>query len=75
MDQALAAMIEAWSVSPGAVGHPDQPHLPLYVGGGVRATARRAVRFRLPLSLPDHRPDLAEYYTDLAWPPTCSRSC
>jgi len=31
----------------------------------VRATVRRAVRFGLPLSLPDHRPDLAEYYTEL----------
>ena len=66
MDQALAAMIEAWSGESGVLsGTRTKPHPPLYVGGGVRATARRAVRFRLPLSLPDHRPDLAEYYTDL----------
>ena len=42
-----------------------QPHPPIYVGGGVRATARRAARYGLPLSLPDHLPEIAGYYTDL----------
>jgi len=66
MDTALETMLAAWSGQSGVVsGTRTKPHPPLYVGGGVRATARRAVRFRLPLSLPDHRPDLAQYYTDL----------
>jgi alkanesulfonate monooxygenase SsuD/methylene tetrahydromethanopterin reductase-like flavin-dependent oxidoreductase (luciferase family) len=42
-----------------------RPHPPLYVGGGVRATARRAVRFGLPLSLADHLPDIAAYYREM----------
>lgn len=66
MDTALATMLEAWSGETGVVsGTWSRPHPPLYVGGGVRATVRRAVRFGLPLSLPDHRPDLAQYYTEL----------
>src|SRR5271166_2381608 len=43
----------------------SQPHPPLYVGGGVRATARRAARFKLPLSLADHLPEIAAYYREL----------
>lgn len=66
MDQALEAMLAAWSGATGVVsGTWSTPHPPLYLGGGVRATVRRAVRFGLPLSLRDHRPDLAEYYTEL----------
>jgi hypothetical protein len=66
MDQALDTMLTVWSGQSGVVsGTRSKPHPPLYVGGGVRATARRAARFGLPLSLPDHRPDLAEYYTQL----------
>lgn len=66
MDQALDAMLTVWSGQSGVVsGTRTKPHPPLYVGGGVRATARRAARFGLPLSLPDHLPDLARYYTEL----------
>ena len=66
MDQALETMLTAWRADTGVVsGTWSKPHPPLYVGGGVRATVRRAVRFGLPLSLPDHLPDLAEYYTEL----------
>ena len=66
MDEALETMLAAWSGETGVVsGTWSHPRPPLYVGGGVRATVRRAVRFGLPLSLPDHRPDLAEYYTEL----------
>ena len=42
-----------------------RPHPPLYVGGGARVTARRAARFRLPLSLADHLPDVAAHYREL----------
>ncbi|WP_328356338.1 LLM class flavin-dependent oxidoreductase [Mycobacterium sp. NBC_00419] len=66
MDEALETMLAAWSGETGVVsGTWSRPRPPLYVGGGVRATVRRAVRFGLPLSLPDHRPDLAEYYREL----------
>jgi alkanesulfonate monooxygenase SsuD/methylene tetrahydromethanopterin reductase-like flavin-dependent oxidoreductase (luciferase family) len=66
MDQLLETMLASWSQGSNVVsGTWTKPHPPLYVGGGVRATARRAVRFGLPLSLPDHRPELAEYYAEL----------
>ncbi|MCX2929525.1 LLM class flavin-dependent oxidoreductase [Mycobacterium sp. CVI_P3] len=66
MDALLETLLASWSGGSAVVsGTWSKPHPPLYVGGGVRATARRAVRFGLPLSLPDHRPDLAEYYTEL----------
>jgi len=66
MDQALETMLTAWRGETGVVsGTRTKPHPPLYIGGGVRATVRRAVRFGLPLSLPDHRPDLAGYYSEL----------
>jgi alkanesulfonate monooxygenase SsuD/methylene tetrahydromethanopterin reductase-like flavin-dependent oxidoreductase (luciferase family) len=74
MDRLLETMMKAWSGEP--MVHDDvesslsagtwtRPHPPLFVGGGVRATARRAARFGLGLSLPDHRPDIAQYYRDL----------
>lgn len=66
MDQLLETMLASWAPGSKVVsGTWTTPHPPLYVGGGVRATARRAVRFGLPLSLPDHRPDLADYYAEL----------
>lgn len=43
----------------------SRPNPPIYVGGGVRATAERAARYGLPLSLPSHLPDVADYYTGL----------
>lgn len=66
MDQLLETMLATWTGDTGVVsGTWTKPHPPLYVGGGVKATVRRAVRFSLPLSLPDHRPDLAEFYSQL----------
>jgi len=74
MDQLLEIMLQTWSGAPLVGGDPNssigagtwtKPHPPLFVGGGVRATARRAARFRLGLSLPDHLPDIAQYYVEL----------
>lgn len=74
MDQLLEALLAAWSAADIVDGESSsrigagtwsQPHPPLYIGGGVRATARRAVRFKLGLSLPAHLPELARYYFDL----------
>ena len=62
LDELLETMLGVWVAS---APTRTRPHPPLYVGGAVRATARRAARFGLPLSLPDHRPDLAAYYTEL----------
>jgi alkanesulfonate monooxygenase SsuD/methylene tetrahydromethanopterin reductase-like flavin-dependent oxidoreductase (luciferase family) len=61
MDTLLERMLAVWS----EIGSHSRPHPPLYVGGGARVTARRAVRFRLPLSLADHLPDVADYYREL----------
>lgn len=69
MDELLERMLAVW-----AGADPDsgmrggtwsRPHPPLYVGGGARATARRAARFGLPLSLADHLPEIAGYYREL----------
>ena len=69
MDSLVERMLSVWSGADpdGAVGTGTwtKPHPPLYVGGGARATARRAARFRLPLSLADHLPDIAAYYREL----------
>lgn len=74
MDRLLETILRAWSGQPLVAGDPNscigagtwtQPHPPLFVGGGVRATARRAARFGLGLSLPDHLPDIAQHYVEL----------
>jgi alkanesulfonate monooxygenase SsuD/methylene tetrahydromethanopterin reductase-like flavin-dependent oxidoreductase (luciferase family) len=62
MDSLIERMLSVWSDT----GSRTRPHPPLYIGGGARVTARRAARFRLPLSLADHLPDVAAYYRELA---------
>jgi alkanesulfonate monooxygenase SsuD/methylene tetrahydromethanopterin reductase-like flavin-dependent oxidoreductase (luciferase family) len=61
MDELIERMLSVWS----GTGTWTRPHPPLYVGGGALATARRAARFGLPLSLADHLPDIAAHYREL----------
>jgi alkanesulfonate monooxygenase SsuD/methylene tetrahydromethanopterin reductase-like flavin-dependent oxidoreductase (luciferase family) len=62
MDSVVERMLAVWSYT----GSHTRPHPPLYIGGGARVTARRAARFRLPLSLADYLPDVAAYYRELS---------
>jgi alkanesulfonate monooxygenase SsuD/methylene tetrahydromethanopterin reductase-like flavin-dependent oxidoreductase (luciferase family) len=61
MDSLVERMLSVWA----DIGSWSRPHPPLYVGGGARVTARRAARFRLPLSLADHLPAVAALYREL----------
>src|ERR1700710_930623 len=54
-------LIERMRGGPNRASYPPPPP-PLYIGGGARVSARRAARFRLPLSLADHLPDVADHY-------------
>ena len=69
MDSLIERMLSVWSgADPDAgvcTGTWSRPHPTLYVGGGVRATARRAARFGLPLSLVDYLPEIDAYYREL----------
>ncbi|OBK56715.1 luciferase [Mycobacterium gordonae] len=67
MDALVERMLAVWSGGEDGIctGTWTRPHPPLYVGGGSRATARRAARFGLPLSLADHLPDVAAHYREL----------
>ncbi len=63
MDDFLERLLDAFANSDLATW--TRPHPPIYVGGSVRTTAERAARYGLPLSLPTHLPDIADYYTKL----------
>ncbi|KQY54314.1 MULTISPECIES: LLM class flavin-dependent oxidoreductase [unclassified Nocardioides] len=74
MDQLLETLLKAWTGEPfdhngttvAITPRPlTQPHPFIMVGGSAKATARRAVRFRLPLQIPDHLPDLLAHYEEL----------
>lgn len=74
MDQLLDTLLKAWTGEPfdhhgttiAITPRPlTQPHPFIMVGGSAKATARRAVRFRLPLQIPDHLPELKTFYEDL----------
>jgi len=61
LDDLITRMLAVWDEN----GTWTRPHPMLFVGGGVPATARRAARFGLPLSLVDHLPDVADHYREL----------
>lgn len=69
MDSLIERMLSIWSGADAdagiCTGTWTRPHPPLYVGGGSLATARRAARFGLPLSLADHLPEVADHYRQL----------
>lgn len=67
MDRLLETLLSAWGAGDDALTPRPftRPHPYIYVGGGVRASAERAARFGLPLSLPDYLPEIAEHYRQL----------
>jgi alkanesulfonate monooxygenase SsuD/methylene tetrahydromethanopterin reductase-like flavin-dependent oxidoreductase (luciferase family) len=65
MDELLETLMSLWSSPSFTPGPLTRPHPTVFIGGSVRATARRAARYGLPLNLPSHLPDLADYYREL----------
>lgn len=65
MDEMLQALTSLWSSSTFTPGPLTRPHPPVFVGGSVRASARRAAMHGLPLTIPSHLPDIADYYREL----------
>ncbi len=65
MDELLETLLSLWSSPDFTPGPLTRPHPTVFVGGSVRATARRAARYGLPLNLPSHLPELADYYREL----------
>jgi alkanesulfonate monooxygenase SsuD/methylene tetrahydromethanopterin reductase-like flavin-dependent oxidoreductase (luciferase family) len=65
MDDLLQTLTSLWSSTTFTPAPLTRPHPMIFVGGGVRATARRAVKYGLPLNLPSHLPDVADYYREL----------
>lgn len=61
LDDLITRMLAHWA----EIGTWTRPHPMLFVGGGVQATARRAARFGLPLSLVDYLPEVADHYRKL----------
>lgn len=65
MDDLLATMTSQWASPEFTPGPLTRPHPTVFVGGSVRATARRAAKYGLPLNLPSHLPEVADYYREL----------
>jgi alkanesulfonate monooxygenase SsuD/methylene tetrahydromethanopterin reductase-like flavin-dependent oxidoreductase (luciferase family) len=65
MDELLETMMSLWSSTAFSPGALTRPHPTVFVGGSVRATAKRAAKYGLPLNLPSHLPEIADYYREL----------
>jgi alkanesulfonate monooxygenase SsuD/methylene tetrahydromethanopterin reductase-like flavin-dependent oxidoreductase (luciferase family) len=65
MDDLLEELMALWSSPSFTPGPLTRPHPMVFVGGSVRAAARRAAKHGLPLNLPSHLPELDDYYRDL----------
>lgn len=65
MDALVERMLAFWTDTSAGIGTWTRPHPPLYIGGGSGATARRAARFGLPLSLADYLPEVDALYREL----------
>ena len=65
MDDLLDTLTSLWSATDFTPAPLTRPHPMIFVGGSVRATARRAAKYGLPLNLPSHLPDVANHYRDL----------
>ena len=65
MEELLETLTSLWSSATFTPGPLTRPHPTVFVGGSVRATAKRAARYGLPLNLPSHLPELADYYRAL----------
>ncbi|NLT30015.1 MAG: LLM class flavin-dependent oxidoreductase [Propionibacterium sp.] len=71
MDEFLDVLLKAWTGEPfehngelvAISPRPyTQPHPTVFVGGSVPATVDRAIKYRLPLNLPDYLPELRDDY-------------
>lgn len=65
MDELLEELTSLWASSEFTPGPLTRPHPMVFVGGAVRATARRAAKYGLPLNMPRHLPDIADHYREL----------
>lgn len=74
LDETLEVLLQAWTGEPfdyrgQTIRVTPIPftrlHPPVMVGGSAQATAERAVRFDLPLHIPDHLPELEAHYRQL----------
>jgi alkanesulfonate monooxygenase SsuD/methylene tetrahydromethanopterin reductase-like flavin-dependent oxidoreductase (luciferase family) len=65
MDELLQTMTSLWSSETFTPTPFTRPHPTIFVGGSVRATARRAAEYGLPLNMPSHLPEIADYYREL----------
>lgn len=65
LDEVLQRVTSLWASDDFTPGSFTKPHPTLFVGGGVRATARRAAEFGLPLNCPKYLPEVADYYREL----------
>ncbi len=65
MDDLLDKLTTLWASDSFTPGPFTRPHPTVFVGGSVRATARRAATYGLPLNMPSHLPEVADYYRKL----------